>query len=389
MTLPLASILKSILYVDMAKLFMIVNEDRFFLSHRLPVAQEARAEGLDVTIVAKDTGHGEEIRANGFRFINLPINPTGMNPREEYKCYSFLARLYEREQPDIVHHVGLKNILWGGFAAYRRHVPGVVNAVSGLGGLFNGGGKSIVAQAVMYVMRLSNNRNRVKVIFQNNDDLSIFLKHRVVNHSQVEFTKGSGINLVEFAYTPEPENGKIQVIFTGRMVREKGVCDLIEAAGLIKPKYENRVKFILCGRLTPNKSGVDEKYFHDHCDGNYISWLGERNDIHKLLEQSHIMAFPSYYREGVPKSLIEASAVGRPIITCNSTGCKDVVDDRINGILVAPQSPQEIARALTELIDSAALRKEMGQAARRKAELEFSIEQVVGTHIKIYNELLK
>lgn len=368
---------------------MIVNEDRFFLSHRLPVAQQALSEGFDVTIVAKDTGHRAEIQSLGFKFIDLPINPTGMNPLEEIKCYSFLSNLYKKEHPDIVHHVGMKNILWGGLAAKRNHILGVINAVSGLGGLFTNGDKSIVAKSILYVMRYSNQRENVRVIFQNNDDLRIFTENKVVTPSQVEFTKGSGINLEEFHYAEEPSEGKIQVIFTGRMVREKGVCDLIEAAESLKAEYADKINFILCGRLTSNKTGVDEAYFKEHCDGKYISWLGERSDIHQLLEQSHIMAFPSYYREGVPKSLIEASAVGRPIITCNTTGCKDVVDDGINGFLVQPKSPSHIGKALKQLIEDSSLRQRMGKSARNKAEKEFSIKSVVDTHMRIYSELLK
>ena len=108
----------------------------------------------------------------------------------------------------------------------------------------------------------------------------------------------------------------------------------------------------MCGRLVPNKTGISKDYLEQHCDGNYICWLGERNDIKSLLEQSHIMAFPSYYREGVPKSLIEASAIGRPIVTCESVGCKDVVDDWKNGFLVPPQNPQKLALALKRLIEN-------------------------------------
>lgn len=366
---------------------MVVNEDRFFLSHRLSIAAIAQEAGYDVTIIAKDTGHTKRIQEAGFRFINLPINPTGMNLVEEIKSFRFLSDLYNKERPDIVHHVGLKNILWGGLAAKYRQIKGVVNAVSGLGGLFNTGGTSLIARAVMSVMRYANNRENVKVIFQNNEDLSIFLANNVVSTNQVAFTKGSGIDLNEYSYTPEPTEETIQVIFTGRMVKEKGVCDLIEAAELLKSEYGERIKFILCGRLTPNKTGVTEKYMADHCDGEYICWLGERNDVHKLLENSHIMAFPSYYREGVPKSLIEASAVGRPIITCNSIGCKDVVDDEVNGFLVPPQNPRRIADCLMKLINEPELRKIMGKAARAKAEREFSIDSVVNTHLNIYKSL--
>lgn len=373
----------------MPNLFLVVNEDRFFLSHRKPIALAAQKAGFETVIVTKDTGQRSEIEKMGFKVLDLPINPTGMNPLQEFKTYRYLRKLYKSESPDIVHHVGLKNILWGGLAAKATNTKSVVNAVSGLGGLFNGDHLSFISKCILWLMAYSNNRKNVKVIFQNNDDLSIFLKESVVNLEQVEFTKGSGIDLKEFSYVEEPTKGKITVIFTGRMVREKGICDLIEAAELLKNEYAVKVRFLLCGRLTPNKTGVTEKYMKEHCDGEYICWLGERNDVRQLLEKSHILAFPSYYREGVPKSLIEASAIGRPIVTCDSTGCRDVVDDGINGFLVNPQSPLEIKDALKKLVDDKDLRIRMGKASREKAEKEFSIEKVVATHMKIYNELLK
>ena len=372
----------------MKKLLMVVNEDRFFLSHRSPLSLAAKEAGYDVAVAAKDTGRRHEIESSGLRFIDLPINPTGMNPVEEIRTLRFLCRLYRKEKPDIVHHVGLKNILWGGVAARMLGVPGVVNAVSGLGGLFNGGGRlSAVTRGILGVMRFSNRRKGVKVIFQNSDDLDIFLKQKVVSEKQVEFTKGSGIDLEDFRPVAEPPSGPVNVIFTARMVREKGVCDLVEAAELLKPAYASRLRFLLCGRLTPNKSGITEDYMREHCDGSYICWLGERDDVKTLLENSHIMAFPSYYREGVPKSLIEASAIGRPIVTCDSTGCRDVVEDGVNGILVAPRNARRLAEAIASLADDATMRLRMGQASRARAEKEFDIKSVVNTHLRIYKEL--
>lgn len=371
----------------MAKLFMVVNEDRFFLSHRLPIAISARQKGYDVTIIAKDTGHSKEIENLGFGMIGLPIIPTGMNPYQEFKTFRFLFNLYRKQRPDIVHHIGLKSILWGGLAAKLVNVNGVINAVSGLGGLFNGDKLTMNTRMILAVMGFSNRRGNVKVIFQNNDDMSIFLTNNVVDYNQIEYIKGSGIDLEEYAYINEPQCDRINVIFTARMVREKGVCDLIETAEKLKDEYKDKVKFLLCGRLTPNKTGITERYMLEHCDGEYICWLGERNDIKRLLENSHIMVFPSYYREGVPKSLIEASAIGRPIITCDSVGCRDVVDNGVNGFLVNPRNPLALSDCLRVLIGDATLRKRMGIAARKKAEKEFSIHNVIDSHLNIYQTL--
>jgi len=371
----------------MKKLLMIVNEDRFFLSHRKEIALAAQNAGWNVTVVCKDTGQRHEVEVMGLRMLDLPINPTGMNLRQELRTCWFLYTLYRKNRDAVVHHVGLKNILWGGMAARLARVHGVVNAVSGLGAIFSGDKIGMTARGVMALMRLSNRRPRVKVLFQNEEDKSLFLQYGVIVASQAEFIKGSGVDLNVFCYVPEQESETLKVVFSARMVREKGVIEVIEAAELLRKDYEGRVEFWLCGRLADNTDAVPQEEMDRRCDGRYIKWLGFQQDMKTVLEQSHIMAFPSYYREGVPKSLIDACAVGRPIVTTHSVGCKDVVDDGINGYLIPIKDSEALARKLRLLIENKELRQQMGRAARRKAELEFSLQLVIDKHLEIYNEI--
>lgn len=369
------------------KLLIIVNEDRFFLSHRKEIALAAQKAGWDVTVVCKDTGRWDELRALGPKALELPINPTGMNLRQELKTFWFLYNLYKKNQDAIVHHVGLKNILWGGLAARLARVRGVVNAVSGLGAIFSGNKMGLTVKGILAVMRFSNKRKRVKVIFQNQEDKSLFLNHGVIEESQAEFIKGSGVDLNDFRYVPEPESETLKVVFTARMVKEKGVIELIEAAEKLRKDYDGRLEFWLCGRLAVNTDAVSQEELEARCDGKYIKWLDFQKDIKSVLEQCHIMAFPSYYREGVPKSLIDACAIGRPIVTTDSIGCKDVVDDGVNGFLVPVKDSEALAQKLRILIEDKALRNRMGKAAREKAEREFSIENVIENHLEIYSRL--
>lgn len=183
-------------------LLMIVNEDRFFLSHRKDIALAAKNAGWDVTVVCKDTGQRNDVEALGLKMLDLPINPTGENIMQELKTCLFLFNLYLRNKDAVVHHVGLKNILWGGLAARLAGVHGVVNAVSGLGTLFNGDHPSMMARAVMRVMRFSNHRKNVMTIFQNHEDEGLFYKYKVVKPEQSTFIKGSGVDLKEFTFTP-------------------------------------------------------------------------------------------------------------------------------------------------------------------------------------------
>ena len=371
----------------MKKLLMIVNEDRFFLSHRKDIALAAQRDGWQVTIVCKDTGQRLEVEAMGLKVLELPINPTGMNPLQELRTWWFLYTLYIKNRDAVVHHVGLKNILWGGLAAKLARVHGVVNAVSGLGAIFSGDKMSVTARGILTILRLSNKRERVKVIFQNQEDERLFLQHGIISESQAVFIKGSGVDLNVFRYVPEPENETLKVVFSARMVKEKGVMEVIEAAERLRKDYEGRVEFWLCGRLAVNADAISQEELEARCDGRYIKWLGFQKDMKSVLEQCHIMAFPSYYREGVPKSLIDACAVGRPIVTTNSIGCKDVVDDGVNGFLVPVKDSEALAQKLRILIEDKALRVSMGKAAREKAEREFDIGTVIERHLEIYKGL--
>lgn len=367
---------------------MVVNEDRFFLSHRKNIALAAKNAGYQILIACKDTGQHKDIKNLGLEVIEMPVNPTGMNITEELKTFFFLKKLYKREKPDIVHHVGLKCILWGGLAAKFNRVRAVVNAVSGLGVLFDGEELSLVAKTILRFISFSCKRMKTAEIFQNQEDKSLFIKSNIIDEKDCYFIKGSGVDLNEYEYTPEPSEGKLRVLFTARMVREKGVLTLIKAAEVLRKDFQDKAEFILCGGLSSNPNSIKEEELRTLCDDKYIKWLGHRTDVLNQLKKCHIFAFPSYYREGVPRSLIEASAIGRPLVTCNSIGCKDVVDDGVNGFLVQPCDSDSLAHHLRALLCDAQLRQKMGQASRRKAESEFSIESVNDKHLQIYHRIL-
>ena len=374
----------------MKKLFIIVNVDWFFLSHRKDVAIAAQLAGWDVTVVTADTGKLKDIEAIGLKTIDLPMSRSGMNLQEELGTLNFLSKLYKRERPDVVHHVGMKTILWGTLAAKFAKVHGVVNAVSGLGGFFAEDNKSMLAKVMPKVLKFSHNRKNLLVIFQNHEDEAMYVKKGIIKIEQAHFIKGSGVDLDTFCYTQEPDsvNTAVKVILTARMIAEKGIFLLTEAAERLRKDYQDRVEFLLVGGLDDHPGAITKEQLEAVCDGKYIKWLGYRTDVKELLQQSHIVAFPSYYMEGLPKSLIEAAAIGRPIITTKSIGCKDTVDDGINGFLIEPKKVEPLVEKLRLLIDDAALRRKMGKAAREKAEQEFSLNAVIERHLDIYQELI-
>lgn len=371
------------------KLFIVVNVDWFFLSHRLAVALAAQAAGWDVTIVTADTGKLYVIKEKGLKVIDLPMSRSGMNIFEELKTMQFLYKLYKKEKPDVVHHVGMKTILWGTLAAKFSKVHGVVNAISGLGGFFADDNNGLLSRIMPKVLKFSHNRPNLLCIFQNDDDWGLYVKYGIIKHNQGRFIKGSGVDLKDYCYTTEPKVGKIKVILTARMIVEKGIFLLTEAAERLRSKYEDKVEFLLVGGLDDHPGAITEKQLNEVCDGKYIKWLGYRTDVRDLLKQSHIVAFPSYYMEGLPKSLIEADAIGRPIITSNSVGCKETVVDGVNGFLIKSKDIDALTEKLGLLISNTELRQKMGRESRKYAEEYFDIEVVKERHLKIYNELLK
>lgn len=373
----------------MIRLFIVVNVDWFFLSHRKDIALSAQKNGYDVTVVTKDTGKKQYIEALGLKVIDLPMNRSGQNIIEElYTCW-FLYRLYRREKPDIVHHVGLKTILWGTLAAKLAKVHGVVNAVSGLGIFFSEENTSLVSKLLPRVLHFSHHRKNLAVIFQNEEDKGLFLKNRIIKEEQAFMIKGSGVDLNQYCYTPEQESKKIKILLTARMIVEKGVFVLVDAALKLKEKYRDKVEFLLCGGLDDNPKAIKEEELKSVCDGGYIQWLGYRTDVLELLKSCHIVAFPSYYKEGLPKSLIEAAAVGRPIVTTNSIGCKETVVEGYNGYLIPVKDSDTLAEKLNLLFEDENLRQNMGRNSRILAEKDFSIENVIHRHLEIYSQLSK
>lgn len=381
------------------KLYIVVNVDWFFLSHRLPVALAAQKAGWDVTIVTADTGKLKDIEAVGLKTINLPMSRSGMNIMEELKTLNFLRKLYAKEKPDVVHHVGMKTILWGTLAARFAKVKGVVNAISGLGGFFAEDNTSIMAKVVPLVLRFSHDRKNLLCIFQNDEDKGLYVKNKIIKEKQARYIKGSGVDLKEFGYTPEPvvnenedqnENSvkKLRVILTARMIVEKGIFILTEAAERLRPKYEDKVAFLLVGGIDDHPGAITKEQLDAVCDGKYIQWLGYRTDVKELLQSSHIVAFPSYYMEGLPKSLIEADAIGRPVITCNSVGCKEAVIDGHNGYLIPTKDVDALVEKLDILLSNAKLRQKMGRNSRAYAEANFSLDMVIEKHLEIYEELV-
>lgn len=368
------------------RLLMIINEDRFFLSHRKEVGLAAKDAGWNVAVVCKNTGKKHLIEDLGLEYIEMPVNPTGKNLGQELVTMRFLYELYGKEKNAVLHHVGLKNMVWGGVAARMRGMDGIINAVSGLGIIFSDFNPSKIKRLLIPVLKWGMANHNVSVIFQNHEDEQLFKDMKISKDCDTYFIKGSGVDLSQFGGEAHSRSKKVRIIFAGRMVKDKGVLDLIEAAEILRPRYEDKVEFVLCGFLSTNPFAVSEQELKEKCDGKYINYIGFREDMPAQFDNADIMCFPSYYREGVPKAVLDASAAGLPIITCDSIGCRDTVIDGFNGFLVEPKSPSQVAEKLEILINDKQLRRDMGRRSRKLAERDYDVRKVVTKHLQIYEK---
>lgn len=368
-------------------LLFVVNDPAFFLSHRLPIALEARSRGYDVQIATGVGSSSNQIQALGFAFHELPLSRSGQNVVAELRTLAAIVGLFRRVRPDIVHLVTIKPVLYGGIAARLTGVPAVVGAVSGLGTVFlaRGGAASLKRRIVKSLYRLAFGHPNIAVIFQNRDDQSTFLDGRIVDHHLTRIIPGSGIDLAQFAKKSEPQ-GPLKVTMASRLLHDKGVDEFVAAATIIKRRWPE-VIFQLAGDIDPaNRTSLTaEEYRQIETAGN-VRLLGYQRDIAQLFAQSSIVVLPSY-REGLPKVLVEAAAAGRAVVTTDVPGCRDAIIPNVSGLLVPVADAGSLALAIEELILSPEKRLAMGEAGTRLAQSTFAIESIVSQHLDIYSAL--
>ena len=372
------------------KILFFVTEDWYFCSHRLPLALAAQHAGYEVLVVTRINQHGEFILSHGLKLIPLELSRRSYNPLKELSVIWHLLRIYHEHKPDVVHHVALKPVLYGTLVARLAGVPAVVNALAGLGFLFVS--KRLLARVtctlVEATFRLLFNRPRLQVIFQNPDDLGLLVGRGILSNDHAVLIRGSGVDTKLFTEAPPQPNGMPLVILASRMLWDKGIGEFVEAVRLLRSQGIIS-RFALVGEGdAENPSSISSTQLASWHDEGVIEWWGRRDDMPQVFAEAHIVCLPSY-REGLPKVLIEAAACGCPIVTTNVPGCREIVRQGENGLLVPPRDVNALALALQRLLNDAELCKTMGRRGRALVEAEFSIEQVVEQTLLIYKDLLK
>jgi glycosyltransferase involved in cell wall biosynthesis len=371
------------------RLLFVVNHAGFFLSHRLPIAIAAKEAGYDVHVATPRSKHVPQIEAAGLQWHEINLSRSGRNPFGELATILDLVSLYRRLRPSVVHHVTSKPVLYGTIAARLTGVHGVVNAISGLGHVFSEAEKKrrLLRGILNLGYRAALRHPHMRVIAQNTDHFAEFIENGWCRADQCVLIRGSGADLEEFAPPDRAGRPSVTVMFASRMLWTKGVGEFVEAARQLTAEQPD-VKFILAGEPDPdNPSSVPEDSLRQWNDEGVVEYLGRRSDIPALFAAADIFCLPTYYGEGVPKVLIEAAASALPIVTTDWPGCRDIVEDGKNGLLVPIRDAAAVARALRVLIRDESLRLWLGAEGRHRVGREYSLDAVVERTLAIYGEL--
>jgi glycosyltransferase involved in cell wall biosynthesis len=388
------------------KLIYLVTEDWYFWSHRLPIARAARDAGFEIVVAARERVHGERIRDEGFRFEALNWRRRGDHIVGAGRAVAAIAALYRRERPDIVHHVALKPMLFGGAAlrlAFPRRAgrPACVAAVNGLGSGFTlMNGKARLARAVLG-RGLRDAAGDARVIVQNPEDREA-LAALGIDPALLVLIRGSGVDTAHFAPLPEPrpDIATIRVALVGRMLRSKGVIDAVEAVRRLRDDGL-AVELVLAGPTDPdNPDSLDDRALAALCAEPGaaepgVVWLGRVEDVREVWAEAAIAVLPSTYGEGLPKSLLEAASCGRAIVASDMPGCREIVRPggpgmgEETGLLVPPGDVAALAEAIKALVRDPERRRAMGRAGRHLVEREFSEERIAAQTLALYETVLR
>jgi glycosyltransferase involved in cell wall biosynthesis len=373
------------------KIIFLIAEDWYFWSHRLPLARAALRNGYEVIIATRVSKHGQKILDEGFRLVPLSLSRESYSPLKELRTIIELRRLYGKERPDVVHQVALKPVLYGSIAALGRGNIRVINALAGLGYLVASSTlkarilRIAVWSAFGYFLRRSGSR----VIFQNEEDRDAIITTLKVPPENTVLIRGAGVDLETFSPAALEPAGTPVVILPSRMLWNKGVKEFVEAARLLRAEGV-KARFVMVGDTdSASPSGMPRQQLAAWHEEGVIEWWGRVEEMVSVYQGATVVCLPSHGGEGVPKSLLEAAACGRAIVTTNVPGCRDVVHDNVNGLLVPAKNVTELATAIRRLLENPILRSRMGIAGREIASREFSEQLVVQNTLLLYNDSAK
>ena len=381
----------------MKKIAYVSLVDCNLYGFRLPWMRALLALGCDVCAVVPEGEYGPALRKEGIRVVPYPMVRRSLNPISGLATVRRLQQIFKHERFDLVHSFTLKPNLYSSLAGALSRTP-VVNHVTGLGYFYTEGGlKTRLVRFLISTMYWLSFRSARRVVFQNPDDLKAL--QRLVDARKAVLIKGTGVDTEFFA--PRPEDARkalltrralglsedaVVVTFIGRLSAHKGIREFVEAAQIISTRNP-RSEFLVIGWIDEENPAAVTRTFVDEASLlSHIHFVGKRDDVRNMLAATDILALPSY-SEGTPRSVLEAMAMAKPVVTTDVRGCRQTVDDGVNGFLVPPRDSHKLATAIETLIADAPLRIRMGRAGRKKAIELFSNDVVIPQILDLYSQL--
>ncbi len=374
----------------MKKVFMFVNVDWFFLSHRLPIAEVAADKGIDMTVFTDFTKSHDETY-NGFTLQKSPIARTLGGFFSIFKEFFQLFRLIRSEQPSVIHAVTIKPIIFLGIICFILKIP-FIASISGLGPGFSPTNffSKIRLFVIKSIYKIIFSSKQSRVICQSSYDAGILLDNGLVTNEKITMVKGSGVDLEEYKFQKRKTHGPIKVLMASRLLKDKGVREFCEAASKIQEKYNFNISFSLAGPIDlDSPRSLTTEQIAEMCSSKKVQFLGNRSDLKEILAESHIFILPSYYAEGIPKVLLEAAASGCAVITTEHPGCRDAIIPGKTGMLIPPRDISSLINALVNMVSDRDLIESMGKAGRLMAEQKFCVSKVIENHYALYQTFNK
>ncbi|HEY8402005.1 MAG TPA: glycosyltransferase family 4 protein [Cytophagaceae bacterium] len=365
------------------KIAIVINTSWNIYNFRMELVKTLLREGHEVVAIAPFDEYSEKLEASGCRYFRIEMQNKGSNPLKDLLLIKDLYRLYKKLRPDVILHYTIKPNIYGTLAAQRLGIP-VINNVSGLGTVFLH--NNLVSKIAILLYKVAF-RFPKKVFFQNKDDLHLFVSRGIVKKEITGLLPGSGVNLEKFTVVSQPQNTNFTFLMIARLLYDKGVVEFAEAVRLLRNKGVN-ARFVLLGSLDKQSSlGIPEKVLNEWINEGLVEYKGFSDNIIPYIQMADCVVLPSY-REGTPRTLLEAAACGKPLIATNVPGCIEVVQDGVNGFLCKVKDAADLSVKMEMMMNlSAEDRMAMGRAGRKLMEAKFDAKIVISEYLRSINSL--
>lgn len=373
------------------KAILFANTDWYLYNFRRSLAMSLQRQGYEVLLISPTGPYGDKLRTLGLRWEPVPMARRSLNPLREAALLWYLVHLLRRERPTLMHGFTIKCAVYGSLAARLAGVPARVNAVAGMGYVFTSPQMKarLLRPVVRSLLRLALGGRGARLILQNADDVALFQQAGLVDPENIRLIRGSGVNCAQLAMaaqTKVPGDGRMRVLLASRLLWDKGLAEFVAAVRQLRLQG-CAIHAMLAG--TPdqgNPAAVPEATIHGWVAEGVVTWLGHVDDMASLLASVDVVVLPSH-REGLPRTLVEAAACGLPLITTDVPGCREVVSDGVDGLLVPKGNSEALAQAIRRLREDPELAHRLGDAARLKARAQFDERIVIQRTLEVYAEL--